>query len=46
MCGIGSSCIASIETNRNYIGIDVSKEYCKLARERIKLHTSQRKLNI
>jgi len=34
--GIGTSIIASIKTNRNYIGIDISKKYCEIAEERLK----------
>jgi len=34
--GCGSTAVAAKQLNRNYIGIDVSKEYCKLAEERIK----------
>ena len=34
--GCGSTAIAAKQLGRNYIGIDISKEYCKLAEERIK----------
>lgn len=37
MCGSGTTCIASKNLKRNYIGIDISKEYCDIARERLKL---------
>jgi site-specific DNA-methyltransferase (adenine-specific) len=30
-CGIGSTCIASKKTNRNYIGIELNKEYYDIA---------------
>lgn len=36
MCGSGTTCKVAVELGRNYIGIDVSSEYCKIARERIK----------
>ncbi len=36
MCGSGTTCLVAKEMNRNYIGIDVSKEYCELAKKRIK----------
>ena len=36
MCGSGTTCKVASQLNRNYIGIDLSEEYCELARERIK----------
>ena len=35
--GSGTTCIAAKELNRNYIGIDISEEYCKMAEERLKI---------
>lgn len=35
MCGSGTTCIAAKKLGRNYIGIDISKEYCDLAEKRI-----------
>jgi len=35
--GSGTTSIATIKLNRNYIGFDISKEYCQLSRERIKI---------
>jgi site-specific DNA-methyltransferase (adenine-specific) len=34
-CGSGSFCVAAKMLNRRYIGIDISEEYCKIARERL-----------
>jgi len=31
-CGIGTTCIAAKRHNRNYIGIDISPEYCNRAK--------------
>ncbi|MCD4746655.1 MAG: site-specific DNA-methyltransferase [Bacteroidales bacterium] len=36
MCGSGTTCKVAGELGRKYIGIDISQEYCELARERIK----------
>ena len=36
--GSGTTAIASINTNRNYIGIEKEKEYCEIAQERINNH--------
>jgi DNA modification methylase len=32
--GSGTTAVAAVELGRKYIGIDISKEYCDLARER------------
>jgi len=36
-CGAGSVCIAARDMGRDYIGIELSEEYCKLAEERLAL---------
>jgi DNA modification methylase len=36
MCGSGTSCAAAISVRRNYIGIDISEDYCQIARDRLK----------
>ena len=36
MCGSGTTCAMAKKTGRRYLGIDISEEYCDLARERIK----------
>jgi site-specific DNA-methyltransferase (adenine-specific) len=33
--GSGTTALASIALGRNYIGYDISKEYCELAKRRI-----------
>ena len=35
MCGSGTSCIAAKLLDRNYIGIDISTEYCELSENRL-----------
>jgi len=35
MVGSGSTCVAAKVLNRNYIGIDISKEYCDISEKRI-----------
>jgi modification methylase len=42
--GSGTTAIAAINNKRNYIGIDVSPEYCAMARKRIKQHQAQSRL--
>jgi len=38
--GSGTTAIACLETGRNFIGIDISKRYCKMARENIRKYKS------
>ena len=42
--GSGTTAISTLNFKRNYVGIDISSEYCEMARERIKNHQSQKKL--
>jgi len=35
MCGSGTTCKMAKETNRKYIGIDCSEEYCRISRKRL-----------
>lgn len=35
MCGSGTTCKMAKLLNRNYIGIDISEEYCNIANERL-----------
>jgi DNA modification methylase len=34
-CGSGTTCVAAKMLGRRYIGIDISPEYCKIARQRL-----------
>ena len=43
--GSGTTAVACINTKRNFIGIELSPEYCKIANERIQKELSQTKLN-
>jgi len=36
MCGSGTTCKMAKLNKRNFIGIDISSEYCKIAEERVK----------
>ena len=46
--GSGTTAIAALMNNRNYIGIEVSPDYCKMAKERIKsyLISNENKLKL
>jgi site-specific DNA-methyltransferase (adenine-specific) len=37
MCGSGTTARVACEMGRNFIGIDISHEYCEIARQRIKI---------
>ena len=37
MCGSGTTCKMAKLNNRNYIGMDISKEYCELSEKRLSL---------
>jgi len=41
MCGSGTTCKMAVVNNRKYIGIDISEEYCEIARKRISEHEKQ-----
>ena len=38
MCGSGTSIVAANDLRRQFIGFDISEEYCELAKKRLKLH--------
>lgn len=44
MNGSGTTCLSALQLGRNYIGIDMSKEYCELARQRIEEYERQHRL--
>lgn len=38
MCGSGTSIVAANDLGRQFIGFDISQDYCELANSRLKLH--------
>ncbi|MGB9760565.1 MAG: DNA-methyltransferase [Thermoproteota archaeon] len=44
-CGVGTTCIAAIKTNRHFIGIDINPEYVRKARKRISKYLAQTRLS-
>jgi len=42
--GSGSTCLAALKSNRNYVGYDIKEEYVKLAKKRIDDFKHQRTL--
>ena len=42
--GSGTTAIAAINTNRNYIGFELDEEYCELANDRIKEFISEKEV--
>ena len=43
--GSGTTALAALKTNRNYVGYDLNKDYVDLANKKISNEISQRKLN-
>lgn len=43
MCGSGTTCKMAYVMNRQYIGIDMSEEYCNIARTRIEANEGKQK---
>ncbi len=41
MCGSGTTCKVAVQLRRKFIGIDISEEYCEIAKKRIKLYQQQ-----
>jgi len=37
MCGSGTTCVMAARHRRNYIGIDIAEDYCKIARKRVEI---------
>jgi len=42
--GSGQTAIAAIKCGRNFVGYEISREYCTIAEKRIKDITSQKKI--
>jgi len=42
-CGVGTSCIAAIKANRNYIGYDINQKYVISAKKRISDYLKKKK---
>ena len=42
--GSGTTGVACVNTNRNFIGIELDKDYFEIAKERIEKHTTQERL--
>lgn len=42
--GSGSTAVAALEVGRNYIGFEISREYCDIAEERVREETAQFKI--
>jgi site-specific DNA-methyltransferase (adenine-specific) len=44
--GSGTTAVAALNTGRNFIGIELSEEYCEIARNRIARETRQERLKL
>lgn len=36
-CGSGTTCVVAAKLGRHFIGVDIKKEYCEMARKRLKM---------
>lgn len=43
MCGSGTTCKIARQLGRNFIGMDISEEYCEIARKRVDLPAIEKK---
>jgi site-specific DNA-methyltransferase (adenine-specific) len=46
MCGSGTTCKMAFHNSRNYLGIEISEEYCKIAEKRIEMSMLQQKIDL
>jgi len=46
MCGSGTTCKMALKLGRRFIGIDISEEYCEIARKRIDSEKERQKFQI
>lgn len=46
MCGSGTTCKMAKMNKRYFIGIDISEEYCEIARQRVNLVPNQKRLDL
>ena len=46
MSGSGTTLVAAAQLGRDYLGIEISQEYCNMAAQRIALETSQISLDL
>ena len=45
-CGSGTTLVGAIETNRNFIGFEIDKNYYEIAKQRVEEALKQKELNI
>lgn len=41
-CGSGTTCVAAVKEGRDYVGVDISVDYCEMARQRVRSELSKR----
>ncbi len=46
MCGSGTTCKMALKLGRRFIGIDISEEYCEIARKRVEAEKERQKFQI
>ena len=43
-CGSGSTCLATLQDERHYVGYDIKEEYVELSKKRLSDHKNQKTL--
>jgi len=41
MCGSGTTCVMAAKNHREYFGIEISREYCEIAEQRMRVELGQ-----
>jgi len=46
MCGSGTTCVMAAKNHREYFGIEISREYCEIAEQRMRVELKQRNFSL
>jgi site-specific DNA-methyltransferase (adenine-specific) len=46
MCGSGTTCVQTKLNNRQFIGIEISEEYCDIARKRLQVEAQANQVSM
>lgn len=46
MCGSGTTCVQAKLNNRHFVGIEISKEYCDIARKRLQVEAQANQVSL
>jgi len=46
MCGSGTTCVMAAKNHREYFGIEISREYCGIAEQRMRVELKQQNFSL